>query len=157
MNKIFITLIAIATLIVTSFNATQARAADSDDIAKILLGATALFVIGSAISEANEAPRRKVERPGPSAHPYTPYRDQPRWKPGKGAAKLPGRCLQTFRGKDGTYRGYSRWCLRQNYRYEAQLPRKCLNKVHTFKDGKRNVYEPSCLRRHGFWHQAARN
>ncbi|MCT8158500.1 hypothetical protein [Pseudoruegeria sp. SHC-113] len=156
MNKTFITLIAIVTLIVTSVNAGRARAADSDDIAKILLGATALFVIGSAIADANDdTPRRKAERPGPSPLPYTPYRDREQtWKPGKGTKLLPTSCLATFRGKDGTYRGYSRSCLRQSYRYENQLPKQCLKKVHTFRDGKRNVYEPSCLRRYGFWHQA---
>lgn len=168
MNKTFITLIAIATLIVTSVNAGKARAADSDDIAKLLLGATALFVIGSAIAEANEEPRRKAERPGPSDYPYRPgyaYRPQgkphhnhkPHGKPKHSAEMLPASCLQTFRGRDGTYRGYARSCLRQSYRYENQLPQRCLNAVHTYREGKRNVYEPSCLRRYGFWHQASRN
>ncbi len=144
MNKSFIALIAAATLIVTSMNARVAHA-DSDDVAKILLGATAFFVIGAALhdqnKDKNKAPRVTDK---PSAQGYKPPA-QPN------TVALPGRCQRSYALRDGSvHHGFSQRCLQKRYRSARPLPKSCKRSVKTRHYGRVKTYGERCLRKRGY-------
>ena len=127
-----------AALALTSVSATPVRAADSGEIGRFLLGAGALFIIGSAISNSHSNKRVTVQR-----HNHRPTHVAPRRK------VVPAACIRHNRFDHGPRRFFGRKCLRNNMANVHRLPSHCLRTVWTNR-GQRNVYGARCLRRSGW-------
>jgi Ni/Co efflux regulator RcnB len=146
MKKILITALA-ASLALTSLTAAPARAG-SDDVGKILLGAGALFIIGSALSRHHDRDRHVTRR-----HVHRPHIDQD-WN-GRGLhlrhnhRVLPRVCLRQNRWGGGPHRVMFRRCLANNMHRIGRLPGVCQFRLHTHR-GTRHAFSPRCLRRHGW-------
>ncbi len=146
-RKFIVTILALSVAI-TGLNATPARA-DSEDIAKILAGVAVLGIIGAAINDRKHDNRDHPHvDPIPEPHPY-PRPLPPRVR----RYDLPSQCLTTVRsnGRDRNLVGMH--CLRNNYRYVNELPRRCYMELDTrynTKRGYRAGYRPECLREHGY-------
>ncbi len=106
MTKRLIATILAASLALTSLAATPARAADSGEIGRFLLGAGTLFIIGSALSNNNG-----------NTHVTRRYDDHDRYYRTQHYNQLPRECARTIRGKHGHKTVYSAKCLRK-YGYD---------------------------------------
>lgn len=144
-NK-FIAAILGLSMAITGFSAPRARALESDDLAKILFGATALVIIGSAIN--NDRPKATpayTSRPSArhDAH-YHPKKHKPR------GARLPSQCSKRYRTHQGrTVQAYGKHCLeRANYRTH-RLPQACYIQKRGQR-GRISGYKTSCLQRKGY-------
>lgn len=136
MPKSLLASLLAALLAVTSVTATPARAADTGEIARFLVGAGALFIIGNAISNSNRhshatrnthkrvivAPRRKV---------------------------VPSTCLRFNRSDHGPRRYFGRNCLSRYMSSAHRLPSACVRTVYT-REGRYSVFGARCLRNHGW-------
>ncbi|MBY6167089.1 hypothetical protein KUW14_14635 [Pseudooceanicola nitratireducens] len=163
-RKIMATVLA-AALAVTSVNVGTAQAGDRDAV-RIIVGATALAIIGSALV----AEQRKKDAVSQSRHrPYDPprhtdrgynNRGEPRYytpghdnryqnrhdKPRARRISIPRNCLMSVRGSNGWTEGYAVRCTQNQTR--ATLPSDCVRR--NFAQGPRLFYAPVCLRRNGF-------
>lgn len=113
----------------TSIGLTAAPAqADHDDTAKVILGATALFLL---LNHANKADNNQQYTYGPK--------------------KLPRSCRSVIRTHQGTARVYSRGCLESNLSNASvrKLPGQCKSSIRT-NHGWRTIYKERCLRRFGW-------
>jgi len=130
----------------TSFAATPVRAADSGEIGRFLLGAGALFIIGSALANQNRHDQGYVSRP----HVYEPHRPGAR-PPGKLHRKnvVPAKCLRVNHSGQGPRRFFDRYCLSRHMRHANRLPDSCLRHMWVQRQP-RSVYAAPCLRSHGF-------
>ncbi|RMD46917.1 MAG: hypothetical protein D6832_06965 [Alphaproteobacteria bacterium] len=109
--------------------------AGNDDFVKFLAGATAIYIIGSAIAQSQARPvTRRVPAPV-----YAP----PRWK------TAPAACRVSVRTRGGWGRGYLAGCTRSRVARPAALPAACLDWART-SVGWRQVYRGLCLRRNGW-------
>ncbi len=124
-----------AALALSSLAPAPARAADAEDVLKLVLGIGAIYAIGKAI-EKNEA------RAAPVYRQENRY-DAPRHK------VVPAECLRTYETRNGPVRGYSKKCLEQELRRPGRLPEACEMTVRT-EYGRREFYAPRCLRREGW-------
>jgi hypothetical protein len=131
--------------------ATPARA-NNDDLARFVIGATTLFIIGKAIQDS----QRHQHRPPPAYHPvkpvnpghahrpdyrpevHRPHRPEPRY--------LPAACEIRVGRNGGSY--YPERCLRREG-VVAGLPQRCAVRIEG-RNGTRIAYEGDCLRRAGF-------
>lgn len=153
MSMTFIGIITAATMIITGLNAAPARAG-GDDIAKILVGATALFIVGSAINSSNKARRSQsgksytVYTNKPAAHSHIPT-GHSHYQPVTVVKRLPSSCLRNYRTSEGKHSYFTPGCLQKRYRQVSSLPQNCNLRVWTVQ-GLRNLYSPSCLRSAGF-------
>jgi hypothetical protein len=78
-RKLFAPILAIA-LAASPLSVTPASAASGDDIAKALLGATALFVIVNGLDNSERPRARHVDRrPAPQYYRLVPAPRGPRW------------------------------------------------------------------------------
>lgn len=139
MSRKFIAAVLVASLTITGIAASSAQAGDrnhnGDEIAKILVGATALFMIGKALSGKRSEPDYKpIPKPLP-----------PRVK----RKRLPGECLRSYRVHGGRVEMASKRCLERKYHYVSSLPRSCKISQQTRK-GYRRGYSPRCLKKHGY-------
>lgn len=140
MLKRLVTVLTIAAFASATVAATPVQAKD-DDLAKLLVGAAALFVIAKTIDNN----KKKKKRHG-SHKP----------KPDKYAGKrLPGACLKRYQTEHGTERHYSAWCLESKFKNADNLPERCWDAIWTTK-GYREVYRPRCLTRSGYRIASAR-
>ncbi len=142
MTKRLIATLLAASLALTSVAAAPARAADSGEIGRFLLGAGTLFIIGSAIANSDRRYRdsdRYVNRRdfGPA------HRVKPRRK------VVPSACLRFNRWDNGPRRFFGKRCLRNNMRHFGRLPGGCQRTVWTH-NGRRTVFAARCLRRNGW-------
>lgn len=141
MSRTFIKSILIAAVTVTGVSLATASPAKagSEDIAKILVGATALFIIGKAItdSDAKAAPVTQPKRHKPTTRP-------------RYSKALPAHCLRRYNTWEGRVRMMSRHCLQDNYRFSQRLPDNCRARVRT-QDGPRRGYSMRCLRNQGYY------
>lgn len=172
MSRNLIATILAAALAITSVSANPARAVETKDIVAILGAAATLYVIGSAIQNAqnnDSKPGAKLIVPG---HGYTvPYSGhdfrndrgrQGKWgrhdnrghgKKGKQKqwsrhlAPLPVRCHIGDSGAKGA--AFVTRCLKQNYKQADRLPEVCRTMIRT-DNGKRNAYKARCLRKFGY-------
>ncbi|MBL3576950.1 hypothetical protein BV509_00490 [Rhodovulum sulfidophilum] len=140
-HRIFAPLLA-AALAFGAVGATPARAADGSDVAKALLGATALFVIVNGIDrhtgKAERHDRRHVAPAPPQrADRYAPDRRH-------AARSVPARCISRVETRHGARPVASGRCLRQaglrNLPHHCALPGR----------GKRDVYAMNCLADTGY-------
>ena len=118
-----------------SLPATPASATDAEDIAGILAGLAALYVIGRAIEQHNDRPRG-------SAHVAPP-------PPPQNHRIAPARCFRDF----GHARGYLMRCMQNHVSRPNLLPAQCLIHVNTDR-GPRNLYRPRCLAQNGWVREA---
>jgi hypothetical protein len=144
MSRTFIKSILIAAVTVTGITVatTGTAKAGNDDIAKILFGATALFIIGKAITDSDA-------QAAPIAKPRPPVVVKPKPRPRYSKA-LPAKCLRRHHTWDGRVRMMSGQCLRRNYEYAHRLPQSCRTRVYT-DDGVRRGYQMRCLRDRGYY------
>jgi hypothetical protein len=128
------------TLALGALGGTAAPArADGQDVARILGGLVALYVIGRAIDEANARNDPPRHAPPPQAH--RPPRPQP--------MVAPARCFIEGHDRNGYFRGYVRRCMQNNVAQPARLPDQCLRRVTTQR-GDRLIYGGRCLARNGW-------
>jgi len=136
----FIATVAAVSIAVAGLSAAPANAG-KDDVVKTIAGLTALFIIGSALSQKKH--RRQPAVPTRRVMPSYGYNTLPlqcvRWVDTNrgarrilgsrcienrvGAIALPPRCERKFRGRNGRWHtGYGRDCLiKRGYRIEAQV------------------------------------
>ena len=147
MSHKFIGAIVAASLVLTTFGAQASYAGDrSRD--KALLGAAALVMLGVAIMDSKKNDRREYE----TTRPYRPHGShvKPRPLPHRvNRYSLPSECLRTARTHRGKVGFFGRGCLRNNYHFVNQLPRRCAIKVKT-RGKMRHGYSPRCLKKHGY-------
>ncbi len=143
MTRTLIATFLAATMAVTSLSATPARAADSGEIGRFLLGAGTLFIIGSALSNRNKH--------RPQVHRVHPYPDQDYvHRPRVHRKFVPGACFRRFETYNGVIRGFGVRCLRNNMRNFHALPGGCRTRVHVPHVGHRNLFRARCLRNNGW-------
>lgn len=164
MYRKFITIIIAASMAVTGLSAAPARA-DSEDVAKVIAGVTALAILGAAIAEAKDNKDRVVTRNLGHLRHDNRHRGNGR-KLGHrrhghdGARPLPDRvkrklipdaCRVQARARHGqSIRGFGRWCLVRHYGYVNSLPRNCESRVRSRHGHMRTIYRGRCLYRHGY-------
>lgn len=148
-RKILATVLA-AALSITSINVTTAQAGDRETM-RIIVGATALAIIGSALAAEqrkkatvtrnyNHQPRHNYN----NNHYQKPRPQKPHTKPRR--VSVPRNCLMTVRGQRGWTEGYAVRCAQRGTR--ATLPSDCVRR--NFAQGPRLFYAPQCLRQRGF-------
>lgn len=152
-RKLIATILA-AAISITSVNVTTASAGNRDAV-KIIVGATALAIIGSALAAEQRNKKATVTRnthtprynpPAPRPQPqYRPYNPRPNVKKQR-RVSVPRNCLMSVRGQRGWTEGYAVRCAQRNTR--ATLPSDCVRR--NFAQGPRLFYAPQCLRRNGF-------
>ncbi|WP_407491890.1 hypothetical protein [Pseudooceanicola sp. MF1-13] len=156
-RKILATVLA-AALSITSINVSTAQAGDRDAV-RIIVGATALAIIGSALA-AEQRKKQTVTRNynHQPQHNYQQRHQQNRYnnhyqkprhqKPQTQHRRVsvPRNCLMTVRGQRGWTEGYAVRCAQRGTR--ATLPSDCVRR--NYAQGPRLFYAPRCLRRNGF-------
>lgn len=124
----------------------QANGLDREDAGKLLIGLTALAVLGAALdnnsSQRESAPQTQV-RDRDNRHPqgWNGHRQN--------RMTLPGDCLRGVQTRFGTQRMFIRQCLTRNDVRLRDLPRRCEVRAYT-NDGPRNGYDPLCMREAGY-------
>ena len=130
----------------------QAQGLSREDTGKLLIGLTALAVLGAAIND-NE----RDKKPATQAHDREQWSQQGRGN-GHGwgnlnrqnnRRELPGECLRGIETRFGTQRMFVQRCLERNYHHVASLPARCAVRVYS-NDGPRQGYDPLCLREAGY-------
>lgn len=130
----------------------QAQGLSREDTGKLLIGLTALAVLGAAINDKKDEKK-----------PETQVRDRDQWsQQGRGNGhgwgnlnrqndrrELPGECLRSVETRFGTQRMFVQRCLERNYRQVNSLPARCAVRVYS-NDGPRQGYDPLCLREAGY-------
>ena len=142
MTKGFIAAVLAASIAFTGMSTAPARAADSGEIGRFLLGAGTLFIIGSAIANSD---RRYRDRDHVVTRRHVDPR--PRVKPRRKV--VPSACLRVNRWDNGPRRFFGQRCLRNNMHRVGRLPGHCKRKIWTPR-GARNVFAARCLRRNGW-------
>jgi len=141
MTKRFLATLLAATIALTSVSAAPAIAGDRDKLGKFLLGAGALIIIGSAISNKNR--HRDSDHVVTRRHVEPTHRVKPRRK------VVPSACLRVNRSDHGPRRYFGRRCLNNNMHHAGRLPGSCIRQVWT-RNGHRSVYGARCLRNNGW-------
>ena len=144
MSRTFIKTVLIAAVTVTGISLATASPAKAgnDDLAKFLFGATALIIIGKAISDS-DAKAAPVSKPKPKPKPQ--HKPRPRF-----SKALQDECLRRYHTRDGRVRMMNAYCLRDNYRFSHHLPESCKTRVRTY-DGPHRGYQMRCLRNNGYY------
>jgi hypothetical protein len=146
MTRKFLATVLAASMALTSVSVAPARA-DSGELGRFLLGAGALVIIGSAISNSNrnrgrvEPTRRYVEPTRRYVEPAPRIRHQHK--------VVPSACLRVNRTDYGPRRYFGQRCLNNNMRKAWRLPESCLRAVPG-RHGQRAVFAAHCLRRNGW-------
>ncbi len=157
MHKKFIALIVASAVAITGISASQARAADVEDI---LGGLAAIALLGVAVKHLNDENKKKTVTQNynhiykaPQDHVYTKPKHRPhhvRPLPERVARySLPQRCLRTFRGFSPDQPLLGRNCLSKHYKYSNSLPDQCKVRFWNGKKVKR-AYHPGCLSQKGY-------
>jgi len=145
-RKLLATVLA-AALSITSINVGTAQAGDRD-VARIIVGATALAIIGSALAaeqrKKSTVTRNYNHQPRYNNNHYKPRHQKPKAKHRR--VSVPRNCLMSVRGQRGWTEGYAVRCAQRGTR--ATLPSDCVRR--NYAQGPRLFYAPHCLRRAGF-------
>ena len=154
----FITSILSIGALIATVSAVPAKAADPDDVGKVLAGAATLFILGKIIQQETRDDRQtqkahQVQRYEPRRQVVTPRRQEHnRYRDGHGGrdrrAALPRQCLIPVSGAGTRYVLGAR-CLERNYRSAHRLPRSCEVTLEGRRHD-RSAYSMRCLRRNGF-------
>lgn len=144
MSRKFIATILATAITVTAITASPSRAASGEDIAKVAVGAAALFLVVRALKK--DRPRVGSKEPyTPPPSTETPYRvPRPALRD-----PIPAHCLKRHDTRDGEVRMVGLRCVTRDYAHAHRLPESCRVTKHTFK-GLRHGYKPRCLRRQGY-------
>lgn len=132
MSRRFVAAVLAASLTITALAAQPARAADQDDLARVLLGVAAIAIIGKAIQDNRKDERRRA----------APARPQL-------AKTVPPRCLRTIEGRNGVRRYIDRDCAVRAVPRPDRLPGACLQRYRTFH-GRTLGYAARCMRAEGW-------
>lgn len=148
MSRKFIAAIVAGAIAVTGMTSAPAKA-DNDRLQRFLLGATALVIIGTAVSK-NKRDRHVTE----PRHRHSQYWHHNSHRHHRSVAphrharphriSLPGRCLHRHRTDRGRVTIYGRHCLRANGVHLSNLPRHCKRTVHAYR-GTFKGYSPRCI------------
>ena len=134
-------------------SAANPAAADNqrEDRTRLLLGLTALAVIGAALADAPEAEPRTSEANHRGIRPGSGWADLGAQERQRHAARfaLPGQCLQTVRAGGNRLELYDWSCLDRRYAGVNQLPAQCAVRFYT-ANGPRDGFDPQCLRDAGY-------
>jgi hypothetical protein len=141
MSRKFISSIMVAAIAATSLSFSAAPAKANDDLAKFLVGATALVIIGKAISDNN---RHRQPVAAPPTNPHPPKVHKPRRK------ALTAACVRRHNTYDGKVKVFGQRCLQKHYRHADSLPKHCKVRLATTKGTKRG-YSIPCLRNEGYY------
>ncbi|MCK0168563.1 hypothetical protein MWU52_13440 [Jannaschia sp. S6380] len=137
--------------------------ADSRDVAKVIGGLIALYALKEALDHRRESraapvqrrqaapirprdvaparPRQNPTSPRPQQRPYPLPRDDVRL--------LPDSCHVTHRTAWGRVAGYGARCMQNAVARPGLLPPECIRRVETDR-GRRNIYDPGCMRTAGW-------
>lgn len=144
-SKQFISAVLGLAMTVTGISAMPAKALSEDDIAKLLFGATALVIIGSAVKNDNDPKPVPVTRPrDPRPRDVRPDRRVNR-------SYLPERCSRRFTMRNGrVMQAYGSGCLSQARVKTHRLPERCHFMGINQHGRKVSGYRTQCLKRSGF-------
>jgi hypothetical protein len=142
MSRKFISSIMAAAIAATSFSLSAAPArAGNEDLAKFLFGATALIIIGSALTADDNGGPAKVTHP---VQPKPKVKHKPRRK------ALTAACVRRHNTYEGKVKVFGHRCLQKHYAYADRLPKHCKVRLATTK-GTRKGYSIPCLRNEGYY------
>lgn len=122
-----------ATIALTSLGTAPARAADSGEIARAILG------LGVAAIIIHEASKNKNKGHGTVTRRVTPHYSK----------VVPSQCLRHNKWDNGPRKFFGKRCLNKNMHNANHLPSACKRTVWTPKH-KRTVYGARCLRKNGW-------
>lgn len=129
--------------------------ADSDDLAKLLLGAVALGVAVQVIKNRREDNRQNNAPSGHAARPPHNTID-PGWaRPPLWQATLPSHCKFEVREGHDWINVLGKRCLSREGIHVDYLPAQCQLEIGTPR-GRRTVYGERCLQHNGYIIEAAR-
>ena len=148
MSRKFIATILAASLTVTSISAVPANAGNKD-LARFLAGATALVIIGSALSNGNAQASTRHETPAARPLATHDYRHD-HWRHDRHAAPLPGYCRSSIWTPNGRKTFLDRRCVNRNYDRAYQLPQQCRITAGAKPGHGRRGYSIRCLKKHGY-------
>ncbi len=131
MKKGFIALALAASVALTGFAATPARA-DGEDIAKVLLGLVVIGAIANAIDKDDPAPEPVTRRDPRPDHRL-----------------LPRACLRPFETRHGTRYGFGERCI-ENRVGRINLPERCERRGENRRGRMRTFYAEHCMARRGY-------
>ncbi|MEP2532218.1 hypothetical protein [Shimia sp.] len=153
-TRTFIAAVITAAMTLTGVSASSARALTEDDVAKLMIGATALFILGKAIDDNKKSKPKAVIQP---TRRYEPKhvtkpntRNTGRANPHRRNLVLPVQCKRNFvteRGKHVT--GFRRVCLNRSGVSVNHLPGGCERQVNTQR-GWKTIYGANCMHRSGY-------
>lgn len=157
--------------------ATPAQAGDAEDVAKIVGGIAALYILSQALENRNDRNVRRVA-PVQRAQTYSPHvrlreperflhqrerrgiitSTRPHQRPDRfrhDVRLIPDQCYREIDTRRGVVAGYSARCMQNRVARPGILPSQCISQVRTDR-GIRNLYGPRCLRQQGWSPRTAR-
>lgn len=157
MTRKLIAMTLAGALAFTGFSAAPAKALTEEELGQLLGGALTLFILGKALSDANDDKDKDKYNKHSGRKYYDSDRvyriDPPRKNPPARhhvrRKLLPDQCLRINTASEGPRRYFGKPCLRRNYDYVKSLPERCEIKVRTDR-GLRRGYAARCLRREGY-------
>lgn len=160
MTKRFLASVLAASMAITSLSTAPARA-DAGEIARFVVGAGAILLLGNAIARQNRENKnarvsRRYEDPQPRVtrrhvHP-APSETRRHVDPAPRNTRrmlVPSSCLRENYSDYGPRRYADERCLSRNMRDFSRLPDNCRTAIWTRK-GRSAGYSASCLRRNGW-------
>ncbi|MEM8824012.1 MAG: hypothetical protein AAGF30_10420 [Pseudomonadota bacterium] len=137
---------------------------DAEDIAKVLGGLAALYVLSRALENRNVQNNRVIApvRRAPVYTAPTRHRDlnrgrihHPRDRFDRNVRIIPDSCYREVDTRRGVVAGYGARCMQNRVARPGILPPQCIRQVQTVR-GPRNLYSPRCLRQQGWSPRTAR-
>lgn len=133
----------------TSF-AAPARA-DSREVAKVVAGLTALYIIGKALNDS-----QAHARPTPILVPPVDHHHRRPEPPRIVTKVIPAACYtELYRTNGSIAKGYGAKCMKNRVSQPHLLPTQCIRAEQTTR-GKRALYPSICLARNGWVGQNVR-
>lgn len=126
MSKGLTAIVLAATMALTSLTASRAHAGN-EELGRFLLGAGALIIIGSALSNNRSSHEDRHRR----------------------HRVLPAHCMRYNETHHGPRRYFGKRCLSKNMENYSRLPGACRTKALTHR-GWREVFGAHCLKTHGW-------
>lgn len=161
MKRLIATALA-AAVALTAATATPVAAMDRGERNRLLLGLTALAIIGATASQSQNRSGGSVGR---APDPWYGNRDDDwrhdrrddrDWRHGRhDRLSLPSDCQFSVRTRDGVRSVMGKSCLDQFGYRTSRLPDNCEFDIRTSR-GEREVFSSSCLRRQGYRIEARR-
>jgi hypothetical protein len=151
-NSLIASTLAIS-LTLTTVATGPAHAAEHIDLNKLIGGAIALFIIGSAI-ENNKSTAKKAT---PKAQKTRVKQGKESWdrrdariKASRHHYELPAGCEFSIRTRPGEQDVFGKYCLEQYARLPNLLPQRCEDTVRIRHGRRADVYDAECLFARGY-------